>query len=147
MIVFRVEHSDGKGPYADRWAWPTREEAPAFIRDIANSHELPGGDPHPSPWDDGLPGGIDNDEFFACHRIDLLLAWFFREGATDARKLAQVGLEVVVYEVRKRDVRKGGRQCVFFRDRAQVVGRWNPMAFFDEFHPGPHVQSALREVR
>lgn len=134
MIVFRVEHADGKGAYTDRWGW---DDPPAYIREIATSHHLPV-DPHPAPWDDGIDH-VDDRDFFACQSPEHLLAWFFRDGPEDARRLASRRMRVVVYEVRKKHVQLGRRQCTFRKDEAAVVGRWEPQAFFDEFQPGPHV--------
>ena len=53
-------------------------------------------------------------------------------------------LQVTVWDIKRRHVRQGGRQCVFNKGEAQLVGRWNPHEFLDHFQPSRGVLS-LRE--
>lgn len=140
MNVFRVEHADGKGAYHDRWGWDPGDQ-PAYLRDLNSSHTLPE-DPHPSPYDDGIDE-VDYYDYFACQSPELLLAWFYRDGKDDARRLAMRNMQIVVYQVAKKYVQLGGRQCTFRKAEAQVVGRWNPQDFLEEFQPRQGVRDRL----
>ncbi|WNT44442.1 hypothetical protein SEA_NICKY22_51 [Microbacterium phage Nicky22] len=140
MNVFRVEHADGRGAYQGRWDWDRNDE-PAYIRDLNSSHYLPV-DPHPSPYDDGI-NYVDDYDYFACQSPELLLAWFYRDGNEDARRLSDRGMRIVVYQVAKKHIQLGGRQCTFRKMDARVVGRWDPRDFLKEFQPRQGVRDQL----
>ena len=133
MIVWRLQFPDGRGAYQGRRDWPTNDK-PAFLRDIYGSRDLPGGDPHPAPGEDGLDY-IEHHEFFGFVSPDQLLAWFYRDGEEDARRYHSRSMQITVWDVKRRHVRQGGRQCVFNKGEAQLVGRWNPHEFLDHFQP------------
>lgn len=134
-VVWRMEFPNGTGPYQRRWEWPDGDK-PAFLRDLYKRWDSPADDPHPGPNDDGL-GYIEDGEFFGCATPEQVLAWFFRDGNEDARRYANTGMEVTVWEVRGKYVRKGRRQCVFLKREARLIGRWNARAFLQEFGPRP----------
>ncbi|UKH48485.1 hypothetical protein QDW18_gp48 [Microbacterium phage Katzastrophic] len=144
MIVWRLEFPDGDGAYGSRWGWP-QDDKPRFLRDMYWKPEM-GPDPHPAPSEDGLEG-LQSSEFFGFVSPEQMLDWFFRDGEEDARRYQSRDLRVVVYQVRRRHVREGGRQCVFYRREARVVGRWDPREFLDEFQGSRGVRSELRLVQ
>lgn len=124
-IVYRVEDVNGEGPYQSKYAngwldhFGAESTAPAFIRDLYTSDAMDP-DPHPSPYNDGIDGRINHDEFFGFHTLTSLAAWMLRE-PEDAHKLNIAGYHVSVFEVDRHDVRVGSRQVVFTRRRASKV--------------------------
>lgn len=128
MLVYRVETEEGEGAYAARHRFGER---PTYLRDMYREYE--DYDPHPGPYDDGL-GYTHSSEHFGGQSPAHIAEWFFRE-QSDARLIAEAQLFVSVYQVRRRFVREGGRQCVFVRDKALLVGRWTPQDFLDHFLP------------
>lgn len=96
------------------------------------SARLPGGDPHPAPGEDGL-GYIEHHEFFGFVSTDQVRAWFFRDGDDDARRYQSRGMQITAWDVKRRHVREGRRQCVFVKHKAMLVGRWDPHPFLAQF--------------
>ncbi|AXH47342.1 hypothetical protein SEA_EDEN_47 [Microbacterium phage Eden] len=135
MLVWRMEYPDGGGAYQNRWEWP-EEDRPSYLRDMYRRWADRGEeDPHPAPYEDGLGGYTRSEEFFGCSTPEQVLAWFFRDGREDARRYSSKGMRIILFEVRKKFVRKGGRQCVFVKRKARMVGRWEPSEFLVHFGP------------
>lgn len=120
MKIYRVEDAQGYGAYAVFSLWKSAanlakdRDLPSWRRDqwVSDQWSIP--DPHPAPSADGL-GRIKDDEHFGFADLKTLKGWMFRE-PEDGMKMEKLGLLVSVYEVPKRTVRIGGRQCVFRKD-------------------------------
>lgn len=148
MHVFRLENEDGRGPYSIRrpsstdWCYPAdkRHDAHRFATylniewDEANGINRFDEDPHPSPFQDGLAregygwSALDNDEHCGFESEEQMRAWFFR-APHDPQALHDMGLFVTEWKVHGRHVRKGGKQLVFFRNKAELIRRVSPLEF------------------
>lgn len=139
MHVYRLQTADGRGPYtiARRGYAPSLPPSYLLIEREwnENPHRRDITDPHPSPSEDGLertwPNGtprwscLDHGEYCGFESLDQLRAWFLHE-PHDAQALTNMGLLVTVWKVHGRHVRKGGKQVVFYREKAELIDSYPP---------------------
>lgn len=120
MLIYRIEHAKtGAGPY----------EAGELLSDfefeewceLAVFSRFSGGPTkHPSPAMDGFEH-VRDEEYFGFGSPEQLAAWF---GESFVAEAAEAGFVVSVYDVPARFVRKGGRQILFEKSRARLVGQF-----------------------
>lgn len=115
MRIFRLEHSDGTGPYitSDRTG-----EIRKFGWDLGAAH---GGFEHPSPYADGILDFNDADVCGLRTKQDVK-RWFKGFG----KELRRHGFTVVEFEVHPEYVKHGKRQVVFAREKAVIVNTYDP---------------------
>ena len=105
-LVYRLEGKNGQGVYVGGHA------RKAGVRGSAQSHQ-------PMAWMDGLDRDYDTHKF-GFKSIAQLKAWF--DDPYDRRDLADVGVQVKIFEVSKGRVCYGGRQLTFNKSKAKLIG-------------------------
>lgn len=129
MIVYRLQNDAGLGPYTIRRG--STYPVPSYLQIeqdwLSNPRKRDEEDPHPSPTEDGLAlneglawSALRNDEFCGFESMASLRAWFLRE-PQDPEALDNLGLRVTVWKVHGRYVRKGRKQLVFKREKAELL--------------------------
>lgn len=115
MLIYRVEHTDGNGPYSSRGADDTYRsfELREWAGSLCWKHN---DEAHPGPSADGI-GYMDEVEVCGFVSRQKLTSWFREE----MEALARFGFKIKVYDVPASAVRKGQRQCVFNRFEASLV--------------------------
>jgi len=103
MRVYRLEDGQGTGIYR------------------TNVAVMPG-EHRPCPGSDFL-GDWDEDAFFAFQSIDLMLQWF--DDDFEVEQMEKWEVQVSEYEIDADLVRVGEHQCVFIKERAQLVDRYS----------------------
>lgn len=112
MIVYRVENSDGVGPY------------------YCNSGEWCDG-PHtqdtgrPMPYEDIPNSNHDCKNRFGFESMDKLMQWF---STSEMNKLYERGFRIVTFEVSREHTLIGAKQLIFIRQYATQVSDVCPMA-------------------
>lgn len=123
MKIYRVESSDGTGPYATATYARPRYWAKAYDVDqeMCPSYWCIDGDfdRHPSPEEDGM-GVPSEDHHFGFETPEALREWFYIK-ENDAFLLDMQGMQVVVYEVPIQQVVKGYNQLMFNKTEATKV--------------------------
>lgn len=114
MKVFRIEDSNGVGPYSRSWK---------RLRKMFNCHS---GSSHPSPFKEDLnvyeDKGGDVEErphFCGFPTLDQMKVWFRGFRAS----LNKAGFKLSIYEVGHRNVQIGEKQLLFRRDAATLIKR------------------------
>ena len=111
MKVFRIEDSNGIGPYSKGWD---------RLSTMFQSHS---GFSHPSPSEEDLDVydeyGDERPHFCGFPTIDQMKVWFKGFRAS----LRRAGFKLSVYEVGHRDVQIGEKQLLFRRDAATLIER------------------------
>lgn len=102
MLIYRIEGSDGLGPY---WGSPILEMSTAHSR----------GDSHPDPMSEDIP--MMSDSFCGFPTLDQL-KWWFKGWRSMMRRM---GFRLKVYEVPHKFVRIGAKQLVFQKKQAKEV--------------------------
>lgn len=126
MIVYRLETEAGLGAYSIPKPRPYNYNTPSYLTMEVNDYRGNKNTPHPAPAEDGLSRSenewhaIDHDEYCGFESLDQLQAWFYIDDH-DPGALDRLGLRVAAYKVHGRYVRKGGRQVVFKRDKAELI--------------------------
>lgn len=125
MIVFRVEDSEGGGPYNGAKApyWADRERAGINISSTTSNHPLPGDDI--SGWSD-LSIDTRSKYLFGFASLAELESWFNEKARAYYRDL---GFKVAKYEVGPRSLKRGGHQVAFNKDRAKLIERTELIIF------------------
>lgn len=112
MIVYRVENSEGLGPYRGHGWHPTRHMDKVT---------------HPNPnWDEGMVeewhrrvgNHYDSQYVFGFESMDQLNAWFNDQEMSD---LMVFGYSIVAFEVADSDVIIGRKQLAFVRATAKIL--------------------------
>ena len=70
MTIFRVEGSDGNGPY---WSMNDEELEKILPRKADKRHPCPGEDGMPSSWE------LEGDFYYGFQSLEQLLSWFEEE--------------------------------------------------------------------
>lgn len=114
MKVFRIEDSNGIGPYSRWW------------KRLSKMFDCHSGSSHPSPFDEDLnvyetdEDGNENGErphFCGFPTLDQMKVWFRGFRAS----LKKAGFKLSIYEVGHRDVQIGEKQLLFRRDAATLI--------------------------
>jgi hypothetical protein len=112
MLVYRVEHPDGAGPYGSAGGRSYRENV--FGRELCIRHS---DERHPAPWADGI-NFMTEDDFCALVSEERLREWF----DDSWEDLSSLGYFLRVYDVADKLVKVGeSGQCVFKKHRATLV--------------------------
>ena len=126
MVVYRLEHSNGIGPYqydqhleliAGSWAKIAKyHEYLDLLADMGRTHKR---ETHPSPEHDGINcDDFRRDQHFCgCKSLDDLQEWF----GGFLPKLLNFGFKINRYEVAKNKVAEGKHQVVFDKIAAKKL--------------------------
>jgi hypothetical protein len=114
MKVFRIEDSNGIGPYSKGWG---------CLDKMFQSHS---GLSHPSPFEEDLnvyevdengDESIERPHFCGFPTLDQMKVWFKGFRAS----LKKAGFKLSIYEVGHKDVQIGEKQLLFRRDAATLI--------------------------
>jgi hypothetical protein len=109
MLVYRIEDSDGYGPFRH-----PDGRARCLSGVIFNNRH------HPVPVDDGI-NGMHRLDVCGFISIDAAIDWFGKY----VDKLEEEGVYLSVYKIKKKFVKFGKRQVCFLLHRAILVGHVN----------------------
>lgn len=109
MLVYRVEDSEGRGPYRKR---------AGYVHEWSKDENGHNDYNHPSPYQDGLPGMWDMESYICGFKSKAQLkAWFSEE---ELSNLEALGFSIKTFEVPKSDVKVGGKQVIFLRPKTFI---------------------------
>lgn len=101
MIIYRIEHNDGIGPYFKQAGqWCEQNHCNDF---------------HPSPEMEGLP--LDYDYYCGFKNKKSLTKWF---NSKELKNLKELGFKLVKYKVHPKYVHVGKYQVIFNKKKAKL---------------------------
>lgn len=117
--VFRVEYSDGIGPYSSRAIHG--QEARELERDLHKAH---GNEDHPSAVHDcTIKGSWNIDLLCGFDTLRQYKDWFEKEFR---ERLSKAGAFLSYYKVPRGYCFRGGSQIVFCKSQSKLIARYDP---------------------
>ncbi len=104
MLVFRVENEKKQGPYCGSRCGLL----PGWARDN-----------NPMPCNDGIKRIDIDKEVFGFETLDQLLEWFNKY---ELNILENNGFKISAYKIKRKFVKRGGKQVCFVQHRAIFMG-------------------------
>lgn len=118
MLVYRIEHKDGRGAFGAGLAAIHDQECHVRYRRSAYSHPGPCAE-YDTPLKALFDGPYYGDYFFGCQSKTQLRSWFgSRPGC---RAMTEAGGVMVTYEVPEGAIVKGKTQIAFLMSQATKV--------------------------